>query len=437
MLMLHISDIHFRSPQCLVPEQDPDSAIRTRMMRDLVEQVRVLGSIGAILIGGDVAFKGAPDEYATAWKWIQQLAVIAKCPLERIFVVPGNHDVDRSVAATNVPTQNAQHVVATASAADREWRLSQQLGHEASGQSLLLPHAAYNQFAAPLMCQIWPEKPFWHQDIELDGGVKLRIHGLTSTLLSGRDGKDDAQGSLYVGPRQTVLDPAPNTANMVLVHHPIDWLVDGEAVDDALTGRAAFHLFGHKHKQRAVMTDNYVRIGAGAINPSRAEQPYLPGYNLINLQVEGVGADRRIEVTLHQRRLQDNPEIFVPILTQHGLALFRASILVPEEAPLPVIGACSAVEPSMCHVTPSEEEPESVDVQDAEAAMGESDNRDLLYRFWSLTSGQRRRIALDLDLLERDELRLPEPERYGRALIRAGERNLINEVAAAVARLEN
>lgn len=69
--------------------------------------------------------------------------------------------------------------------------------------------------------------------------------------------------------------------------------------------------------------------------------------------------------------------------------------------------------------------------------MGESDNRDLLYRFWSLTSGQRRRIALDLDLLERDELRLPEPERYGRALIRAGERNLINEVAAAVARLEN
>lgn len=88
MLMLHISDIHFKSPQCLVPEQDPDSAIRTRMMRDLAEQVRALGPIGAILIGGDVAFKGAPDEYATAWVWIQQLAEISKCPLERIFVVP-------------------------------------------------------------------------------------------------------------------------------------------------------------------------------------------------------------------------------------------------------------------------------------------------------------------------------------------------------------
>ncbi|WDJ88096.1 MULTISPECIES: metallophosphoesterase [Xanthomonas] len=437
MLMLHISDIHFRSPQCLSPEQDPDSAIRTRVMRDLAQQVKTLGVVGAILIGGDVAFKGAPDEYATAWTWIQQLAEITQCPLERIFVVPGNHDVDRSIVEKSVPTQNAQHVIATAAPADREWRLSQQLGHDESGQSLLLPHAAYNEFAAPLMCQIWPAKPFWHQDIDLDGGVKLRIHGLTSTLLSGRDGRDDVQGSLYVGPRQTVLDPAPNIANMVLVHHPVDWLVDGEAVDDALTGRAAFHLFGHKHKQRAVMADNYVRIGAGAINPSRAEQPYQPGYNLIDLQVEGVGMDRRIEVSLHQRRLQDNPEIFSPILTQQGAAVFRASIPVPEEKPLPVIGAGAPVAHTAGHALAPVTGMEVIEIQDVEAAMGEPDTRDLLFRFWRLTSGQRRTIALELGLLDSGELKLPEPERYGRALIRAGERNLINEVAAAVARREN
>jgi predicted phosphodiesterase len=437
MLMLHISDIHFKSPQCLVPDQDPDSAIRTRMMRDLNVQVNLLEPVGAILIGGDVAFKGAPDEYATAWKWIQQLAAITKCPLERIFVVPGNHDVDRSVVEKSVPTQNAQHVIASAASADREWRLSQQLGDEASGQSLFLPHAAYNEFAAPLMCQIWPERPFWHQDIELEGGVKLRIHGLTSTLLSGKDGGNDAQGSLYVGPRQTVLDPVPNTANMVLVHHPIDWLVDGDAVDDALTARAAFHLFGHKHRQRAVMADNYVRIGAGAINPSRSEQPYQPGYNLIDMKVEGTGDDRRIAVELHQRRLQDNPEIFGPILTQQGGKVFRASISVPDEAPLPVVGGGASAVYAAGHAPTISVDNDAVEVQDAEAAMGETDTRDLLYRFWQLTSGQRRRIAQDLGLLEKDELKLPEPERYGRAMIRAGERNLINDVASAVARLEN
>lgn len=402
-------------------------------MRDLVKQVESLGEVGAILIGGDVAFKAAADEYQTAWNWIQQLAAISGCPKERIFAVPGNHDVDRDIVDKNVPTQSAQHMIASAPAKEKEWRLGQQLANEDGGQALLKPHSAYNDFAAPLGCQIWPSKPFWHQDISLERGVTLRIYGLTSTLLSGKDGNDDVLGSLYLSPRQTVLDPVPNTANLVLVHHPIDWLNDGDAVDDALTTRASFHLFGHKHRQRAVMTDTYVRIGAGAVNPSRGEQPYQPGYNLIGLQVAGEGADRHIEVELHQRRLQDVPEIFGPILNNQGGTVFQTKILVPEEAPLPVIGGAPSEAPAPA---PSASEV-AVEPSDAEAAMGDADTRDLLYRFWRLTSGQRRRISQDLGLLEEGEMKLPEPERYGRALIRAGERNLIHEVAAAVAKLEN
>lgn len=433
MLMLHISDIHFKSPECLDPAQDPDLAIRTRMMRDLAQQVGVLGEVGAILIGGDVAYKADPDEYRTAWNWIQELAAISGCPKERIFVVPGNHDVDRGVVKRSVPTQSAQHMVASAPLNNKDWRLAQQLADETSGQSLLLPHAAYNDFAAPLGCQIWPSKPFWHQDVELDGGVILRIYGLTSTLLSGQDGDDDDPGDLFLGPRQTALNPVPNTANLVLVHHPIEWLSDADAVDDALTTRAAFHLFGHKHRQRAVMAE-YVRIGAAAVNPSRTEQPYQPGYNLIGLQVAGEGDDRHINVELRQRRLQDNPERFIAIQNAHGGDIFQTRIPVPVEAPLPTIGVAPAVVTAPLKIA---EQPGADAVeQDAEAAMGEADTRDLLYRFWRLTSSQRRSIAQDLGLLEEGEMKLPEPERYGRVLIRAGERNLINDIAAAVAKLE-
>jgi hypothetical protein len=39
-----------------------------------------------------------------------------------------------------------------------------------------------------------------------------------------------------------------------------------------------------------------------------------------------------------------------------------------------------------------------------------------------LTMSQRRDIALRIGLISQDELGLPEPERYGRALIRAGQR---------------
>ena len=350
-------------------------------------------------------------------------------------MVPGNHDIDRTMTERMVPIQTVQRAIAESPLAAREHRLKQQLRDESSGQQLLQPHSAYNDFAAPFGCQIWPAKPFWHQDVQLGLGVRLRLYGLTSTLLSGRDGNDDSPRDLYLSPLQTVLDPVPNTANLVLVHHPVDWLSDGDEVDDALTARAAFHLFGHKHKQRAIMDARYVRLGAGAVNPSRTEKPFDPGYNLLLLDVEGAGANRRIRVELHQRRMQTNPERFVAIQNQQGGDVFESTLPVPEEEEIPAF--------SQVLVATATEDPGELTgnnrntFADAEAAMGEVDTRDLLYRFWSLSSSQRRDIAKELGLLEAGEIRLPEPERYGRALIRAGERNLMDRVATAVAKQES
>lgn len=436
MLMLHISDIHYKSPDCLDQWMDPDFPVRTRMMRDLTEQVRQLGKIGAILIGGDVAYKAAPDEYQTARAWIQQLSEISGCPKERVFVVPGNHDVDRAIIKGSVQIQNVQHAIASTPLANREWKLKQQLRDEATGQLLFQSHSAYNDFAAPFGCQIWPAKPFWHQDIPLDNGVSLRLYGLTSTLLSGREGNDDKERDLYLSPLQTVLDPAPNTLNLVLCHHPIDWLDDGDAVEDALAARAAFHVFGHKHKQRLLMDPNYVRFAAAAVNPSRDEKPYDPGYNLIRLEVEGRGGERRVKVEVRQRRMQDNPELFVAIRNNQGQDVFTSTILVPEELDIPA-PTRDPEQRAPGAVEPHEYFSDMQVCQDAEATMGEEDTRDLLYRFWNLSSSQRRDIVTSLGLLKDGEIKLPEPERYGRALIRAAELQIMDNVAAEVAKLEN
>lgn len=430
MLMLHISDIHFKSPECLDPFLDPEFAVRAIMMQDLSQQVRESGNVGAILVGGDIAYKAAHDEYESALNWLQQLAAISGCPKERIFVVPGNHDVDRGYIKKHVSTQAAQHLIASASPENRERRLRQQLTDDVSGQSLLAPHAEYNVFAARFGCQIWPAKPFWHQDLALEGGVTLRIYGLTSTLLSGQNGEDDAQGGLYLSPMQTALIPTPNTINLVLVHHPTDWLVDCDAVDDDLTSRARLQLFGHKHRQRAAL-GQYVRVGAASVNPSRNEHLYDPGYNLIRLEVAGQGSSRSVLVELRQRHMQDNPECFVPRTDLHGNEVSRTNIPIPAVPHFPVIGEANTAATNSRSAAEGE-----AALPDAEAAMGETDTRDLLYRFWRLTSSQRRGIAQQLGLLEEGDMKLPEPERYGRALIRAGERNLINEVAAAVAKLE-
>jgi len=68
--------------------------------------------------------------------------------------------------------------------------------------------------------------------------------------------------------------------------------------------------------------------------------------------------------------------------------------------------------------------------------MGDANTRNLVYRFWQLKSSERREIALLLELITEEELRDPEPERYGRALIRASERGKLDELAREVMQRE-
>jgi hypothetical protein len=43
MLFLHISDIHFKAPECLNPDTDPDRGVRTRSERHLAAEIAKLG----------------------------------------------------------------------------------------------------------------------------------------------------------------------------------------------------------------------------------------------------------------------------------------------------------------------------------------------------------------------------------------------------------
>lgn len=68
--------------------------------------------------------------------------------------------------------------------------------------------------------------------------------------------------------------------------------------------------------------------------------------------------------------------------------------------------------------------------------MGEERARNIVLRFWDLTMSDRREISQKLHLLEPDEMNLPQPERYGRALLRAGQRKLLDELAVEIEKRE-
>lgn len=432
MLLLHISDIHFRTPDCLTPDMDPEGSFRTLLMQDVRDRARTLGTVDAILVTGDIAFKGHPDEYKVAYVWLMELANACGCPPARIFVVPGNHDVDWSIITAKPAISNAQKSIAWADPGKRERELRTQFSDAQTGASLLAPLSAYNDFAKEFNCQVFsPDRLFWKQDLRFDDGVVLRLYGLTSTLLSGMGGQDDEPGSLYLSPLQ-VLHPVDDVVNLVMIHHPPDWFMDEQEVDDMVKNRAVIHLFGHKHLQRVVKDDGYMRFSAGAANPDRQEKGWEPGYNLINLQAVGAGPERALEIEAHLLVLQSSPERFNPRRTRDGKEVFRHTISIP--------GYVSAVAPIKTQEAavagPTAPKPAPAVHDDVEASMSEEHTRNLIFRFWRLTGSQRREIALELGLIQEKDLTTPEPERYGRALLLAGERGLLDQVANEIAKRE-
>lgn len=431
MLIVHVSDIHFRHPEC-AGGADPDKPFRTMLGNDLRAMVASLGvPIDAILVTGDIAFRGAKQEFDAAEAWLTSLANEFGQPRSSIFVVPGNHDVDRNLCRTLMDVRNVQRSLrSAANPHDMERELRAQLGDAATSRSILKPIEAYNDFAAKFDCNLFaPEKTHWNHDIRLEHGVTLRLHGWNSTLLSGFQGNDDARGDMYLSGLQTVLDPIEGVVNAVLAHHPPDWCKDNDDIEDAISTRAHLHFFGHKHRQRIVQEERYVRYSAGAVNPDRHEAAWEPGYNLIRLSVAVEGTARRLRIESHVRTLRAGDMQFDYRRPQaggddwHYKELRITGIYHGEQAamppksyePVPITGGEPMTDPVL---------PES------------ARDRDLVFRFWSLPMSARRGIANTFGLLEPGEMLLKEAERYGRALLRAKERGLLEQLAQEISKSE-
>ncbi|MGZ8236509.1 MAG: metallophosphoesterase family protein [Methylobacter sp.] len=107
MLLLHLSDIHFRREEVGTP-LDPNNHLRNELLLDAEQMCKHLKKVPiAILISGDIAFAAHADEYAFALTWLEKLAVSCGTTIESVFVVPGNHDVVRSMASR--PSVQAYH----------------------------------------------------------------------------------------------------------------------------------------------------------------------------------------------------------------------------------------------------------------------------------------------------------------------------------------
>lgn len=92
MKWLQLSDLHFSSE--VIPGADTQ-LLRRQLLKYLTD---VIGSVDYIFLTGDFRYRGQPQMPNKAYDWILSIADAVQINniAERVFMVPGNHDVNRS-----------------------------------------------------------------------------------------------------------------------------------------------------------------------------------------------------------------------------------------------------------------------------------------------------------------------------------------------------
>jgi calcineurin-like phosphoesterase family protein len=246
---LHLSDLHFRQRDVYESE-----VVLAALLRDIQP---LLGEeftpIDLVFVTGDIAFAGRPEEYGLAEAFFERLLRTLSLQRARLFVVPGNHDVDRSLVGPATYLTDAilrdihgpvdcRRMVAEVLTDDDSRRLVMRRlrGYEAFVNSYFpADHLRFGDSAY-----------FYSKIVEVDG-VSIAIYGLNSAWLSASDAD---RGRLILGERQ-VREAVAQTDGMplriALLHHPLEWFADFDRnqIEQYLVQNSDFVLHGHRHWQ--------------------------------------------------------------------------------------------------------------------------------------------------------------------------------------------
>jgi 3',5'-cyclic AMP phosphodiesterase CpdA len=424
MRLLHLSDIHFGG---YGPVWDDDDDQREQLLADVNGLVTTGGSIDGILVGGDVAYSGQPNQYARAKEWISRLVEVCGCRPGDVWVVPGNHDIDRARVEESAILQDFRRAVRSCHLHHLDTELRKRLANDPHCEALVSAFAAYNDFALPWGCHVSAQQFHWKDDTLRLGDRRVLLWGINSVLASdahdaANDPDEGTEANLVLGTRQCQISKAEAAVRIALVHHPPEWLKDWDRVKPYVD-RAHVVLFGHDHAYKADLDQEggAVYVRAGAVGPERGPL-WVPSYNLLTLAIAG----DQLDVAVEPRRWIPSQTSFGP----HDDGTQTFMVALREDAKAENESKDVAVEPDEGPAnatplsTPSSEEPGP-----ASGANTPAHRRELVFSYLSAPVTRREVVARKLGVFEEDDVGLPEGEFYAAILRRVRDRGLIDDLA--------
>jgi len=283
---LHLSDLHLKSSS----KWESD-----RVTRALIHDLKELKSSGicpdALFFTGDAAFGSVDGEeiekqFDSFSSFLDSVRQVFSPEIEktRVFIVPGNHDVDRSTILRSTT----------------EWlRNSDRTEHDIISdlqkntnecKQWMLRLSTYRNFLKTYgLHHLNPSDPHlvWTQIVKI-GNHSVGIVGLNSAWSCA---SKDEKGKLWMGGRwqigTTCNQLGQTDLSIALIHHPSNWLNEAEDphVGRELASRFDLVFHGHEHldfvNQRA---DGTAIISSGACYDSS----YLPkGYSIGSVRIDG------------------------------------------------------------------------------------------------------------------------------------------------------
>ncbi len=416
IVLLHVSDIHFRSKR-ISSSYDLDKDLRNELVRDAQTIKDQLGEITGIVVTGDIAFAGDSKEYESAKIWLRELSERLNCPEENIWVVPGNHDVDRSVIENSPMICSAHEKIRKSKDNDLTKNLEDYLEATAEDAYLLFaPLKHYQEFASLFSCPTTPATAHWTSDIILNDSSKLRLVGLNSVIISNAD-DDVIDNRLIINQGQLDFQTEDGVEYISLCHHPIEWLRDRESIKSKLNSRVRVQLFGHTHKLAIEECgDKSISVVAGATHPDRGELDWQPRFNIISFLVQKKpDTSRCLSVRVFPRIWQNN-EKFEPDLNScnnggkdYKEFCFELSAWSPKEP---------THQPTESPATPS---------PDLEVHIVNPEKQ-LIHRFLTLPYPSQMKLAMSLDLLDQEDASLKKYEWFSRILGQAKSENKLESL---------